>query len=202
MSSLDTWLAGIGAGATIIGLGYTAIQVHKIAKDVRRRADFQVEVGLELPPPVRVETHHGHDVFVVTRRRGSQLDGVLRIGFKNTGARRAEQTLLNVNGPTYLQEFYFSDQQGGKTGSATATTTGNLTDLSGSATRAWFLARVFDVIARRHSYVSYVHFRANDPLPQSIPFLVILDSDDLSDKLPNGVEVHVWVKIEYEREQA
>lgn len=197
----------IGVLVTVVGVCYTVFQVRMIAKDAARRAEFQVEVRLESPTPVRTEEHQdgnkAPDVFVVTCPRGKQLAGVLRIKFENTGDRRAEQTLLNVNAPTYLTDFYLSNQKGERKNSDTVTVADwNLKDLNGSDTPAGFLGHLDAVITRRHHYVRYVHFTANDPLPNSIPFYVNLDSDDLSDEFPDGVELHVWVKVEYEDEHA
>jgi len=209
MSSLDTWFAGIAAAATLVGVGYAAWQVRMIAKDMGRRAKFEVEVSLESPTPIRSRTLHPDDkvnnVFVVARPRGEQLDGVLRIQFRNTGKRRAQYALMNVNAPTYLDDFYFSNQRGEQKLEPVMATTGSLIDLNGLETPAFFLSRVYDVIARRHDYLSFVHFRAylgpdlhqgDDAYPRSIPFYIVLDSDDLPDKSLKGEEAHLWVEIE------
>jgi hypothetical protein len=205
-SSLIPWLTGAGVAAAAVGAWYSGVQARIIAKDVKRRARFRLAVTLESPTQIRQERRQPADqfdnVFVVTRPAGEPLEGVLRIQFKNTGTRRAEHTLLNINAPMYLDDFYFSNQQGEETLKPTVTTSGKLKDLDDQETPAFFLDRVFAAISRRHDYLYFVHFCARNAHPQSIPFYVILDSDDLPDDSPTGEERHVWVKIEEDDQQA
>lgn len=197
MGHLDTWFAGVGAGATVAALPYAAYQVHQIARDLGRRAEFEVEIGLEMPKLVRRKNHHGRQVLVVDPGPVPEFETVIRIGLHNTGERRAEHTLLNITGPTYLgKDFYFSWADGSPRKSRNPPTpTGPLNDIQGNELEAWFLYRDLGVITLRHHYVSYARClipteRARD----GVPFHVIFDSDDLSRRQPEGVDLHFWVR--------
>jgi hypothetical protein len=208
--SVSTWtlaLAGAALVVTVIGvlvglrlLWSTLRQTQSITTDLERRAQFALSYEMTMPGGATKtrEAQDGAtgDLFTFQDPGIDPVEVRLVVQLQNIGERAASHVLWNILGPSGIN-LQFTDAS--RRVERVVRSCGTVTTWTGDQVDARCGARIWDLVARSHTYELAIRFACpRDVLRKGVPIRITVDSDDLyhGRKVPEqGATTWLWVLL-------
>jgi hypothetical protein len=208
--SVSSWTLAVAGAALVVALigalvglrllWSTLRQTKSITTDLQRRAKFALSCEMTMPhgaAKTREERDDATGVLFTFHDPGiDPIEVRLVVQLKNTGERAANHVLWSILGPSGIN-LQFTDVS--KRVETVDREYGTVTTWTGKQVKASSAARIWDLVARSHTYELAIRFACHrDVLEEGVPIRITIDSDDLyhGRKVPEqGAATWLWVLL-------